>query len=97
MANRFFVGRCELDLYIENCHSLKEKRRVIKSIKERLRNQYNIAVCEYGDLSLWQRVQLAVITCSNSKTMVDATIMKVRNFLDHTHAVSLLNFECDIQ
>jgi uncharacterized protein YlxP (DUF503 family) len=97
MANKFFVGRCELDLYIENCHSLKEKRSVVKSIKERLKNQYNIAICEYGDLSLWQRVQLAVVTCSNSKGMVDSTIMKVRDFLDRVHAVSLLNFECDIQ
>ena len=97
MANRFFVGRCELDLYIENCHSLKEKRRITKSIKERLQNQYNIAVCEYGDLSLWQRVQLAVITCSNSKEIVDSTITKVRDFLDRVHAVSLLNFTCDIQ
>ncbi len=97
MSNKLFVGRCELDLYIENCHSLKEKRRIVKSIKERLWNQYNIAICEYGDLSLWQRVQLAVITCSNSKAIVDSTIMKVRDFLDRAHAVSLLNFKCDIQ
>lgn len=96
MANRFFVGRCELDLHIENCHSLKEKRRVVKSIKERLRNQYNVSLCEYGDLSLWQRTQLAIITCSNSRRIVDVTITRVREFLDHLHAVSVLSFECDV-
>lgn len=96
MANKFFVGRCELDLHIENCHSLKEKRRVVKSLKDKLRNNYNIAVCEFGDLSLWQRVQLGIVLCGNDKSVVDSKMKTVIDFFDRNHSVSLLDFELQI-
>jgi len=93
--SRFFVAQCELDLHIENSHSLKEKRRVIKSLKERLRNNYNISVCEFGDLSLWQRAQLGIVICGNDKSVVDSTMKTIIDFLDRIHSVSLL--DCKIQ
>ena len=96
MADKLFVGQCELDLHIENCQSLKEKRRVVKSLKERLKNRYNVAVCEFGDLSLWQRTQLGIVTCSNNKSVVDSTMKTVIDFLDRTHSVSLLDFKLQI-
>ncbi len=96
MANRFFVGCCELDLHVENCHSLKEKRRVIKSLKEKLRNHYNVAVCEYGDLSLWQRAQLGIVLCSNDKSVVDSQMKILVDFCDRNHSVSLLDFKFQI-
>jgi len=96
MANTFYVGRCELDLFIENSHSLKEKRRIIKSLKERMKNQYNIAICEYGDMSLWQRSQLGLVSCGNERSIVDATLKRAIEFLKHVHSVSLLNFTIEI-
>lgn len=96
MANKFFVGRCELDLHVENCHSLKEKRRVVKSLKDKLRNNYNVAVCEFGDLSLWQRAQLGIVLCSNDKSVVDSRMKTVIDFCDRNHSVSLLDFKLQI-
>jgi uncharacterized protein YlxP (DUF503 family) len=96
MANTFYVGRCELDLYIDNSHSLKEKRRIVKSLKERLKNHYNIAVCEYGGMSLWQRSQLGLVSCGNERAIVDATLKQAIDFLGHVHAVSLLNYTIEI-
>jgi len=96
MANSFVVGRCELDLFIENSHSLKEKRRIIKSLKERLKNQYNVAVCEYGDISLWQRSQIGLVSCGNERSIVETTLKRAIDFLNHIHAVSLLNYTIDM-
>lgn len=96
MEDKLFVGHGRLDLHIGNCQSLKDKRRVIKSLKEKLRNHYNIAICEFGDLSLWQRTQLAFVTCGNDKSIVDSTMKKVIDFLDKTHSVSLLDFKMEI-
>jgi uncharacterized protein YlxP (DUF503 family) len=92
-----FVGQCEIDLHIENCQSLKEKRRIVKSVKEKLRNRFNVAVCEYGDLSLWQRLQLGVLTCSNEKAVVQSTLESILDFLDRTHAVCVLDSHISIQ
>jgi uncharacterized protein YlxP (DUF503 family) len=91
MVSKLYVGQCTLDLHVPNCQSLKEKRRIIKSIKERLKNRYNVSVCEFGDLSLWQRTQLGIVTCGNERTIVDSTIKTVINFLERVHTVTLLD------
>ncbi|OPX18627.1 hypothetical protein BXT86_00245 [candidate division WOR-3 bacterium 4484_100] len=96
MADNFFIGRCAVDLFIENSHSLKEKRRIVSSVKERLKNHYNVSVCEFGDLSLWQRAQLGIITCANDKVKVDTVLKSVLKYLEKNHFISLLNFELQI-
>ncbi|MGB3340067.1 MAG: DUF503 domain-containing protein [bacterium] len=96
MASKFYTGQCIFDLHVANSQSLKEKRRVIKSIKEKLKNRFNVAVCEFGDLSLWQRSQLGIVTCSNDRAVVDSTIRMVISFLDHVHSVALLDIKQSI-
>jgi uncharacterized protein YlxP (DUF503 family) len=96
MSDRFFVGRCHLDLHIEGSQSLKGKRRVIASLKEKLKNRYNVAICEYGDLSLWQRSQLGIVTCGNDKHHVDAALKKVMDYVSTFPAVLLLKSDMDV-
>jgi uncharacterized protein YlxP (DUF503 family) len=96
MTSKFFVGQCTFDLHVANSQSLKEKRRVIKSIKEKLKNRFNVAVCEFGDLSLWQRSQLSIVTCSNDPAVVDSTIKMIVNFIEGVHSVSLLSIKQSI-
>ena len=96
MASKFYTGQCIFDLHVANSQSLKEKRRVIKSIKEKLKNRFNVAVCEFGDLSLWQRSQLGIVTCSNDRAVVDSTIRMVTSFLERVHTVALLDIKQSI-
>ncbi|MGB7055492.1 MAG: DUF503 domain-containing protein [bacterium] len=96
MSNRFFVGRCDLDLHIENSQSLKNKRRVVASLKEKLKNRYNVAVCEYGDLSLWQRTQLGIVTCGNDKHHVDSSLKTVLDYVSTFPSVLLLKYGVDV-
>ncbi len=91
--NRFFVGICDIDLHIENCHSLKERRSVLLSLKEKIKNRMNVAICEFGDSDLWQRSQLAIVTCSNTKTVVESTLREVLEFIGHFPSVVVLNSE----
>ena len=96
MASKLYTGQCIFDLHVANSQSLKEKRRVIKSIKEKLKNRFNVAVCEFGDLSLWQRSQLSIVTCSNDRAVVDSTIRMVISFLERVHTVALLDIKQSI-
>lgn len=96
MSNRLFIGSCDLDLHIENCQSLKDKRRVISSLKEKLKNRLNVAVCEFGDLSLWQRAQLGLVTCGNTRRHVDASLKAAVDYIQNFHAVSLLKYDIAI-
>jgi uncharacterized protein YlxP (DUF503 family) len=68
------IGVLTLVLRLENAHSLKEKRHVVKSLKDRLRNKFNVAVAEIDYQDLWQRAAVAAVTVS----------------ADHGHAERLL-------
>ena len=58
------IGVLTLELRLENSHSLKEKRHVVKSLKDRLRHKFNVAVAEIDYQDLWQRAAVAAVTVS---------------------------------
>jgi uncharacterized protein YlxP (DUF503 family) len=69
------IGVLTLELRIEEAHSLKDKRHVVKSLKDRLRNKFNVSVAEIDHQDTWQRATLAAVTVSG----------------DHTHAETVLH------
>ena len=56
-----------LELRIEAAHSLKDKRQVVRSLKDRLRTSFNVAVAELDASDLWQRATLGVVSISDSR------------------------------
>jgi uncharacterized protein YlxP (DUF503 family) len=58
------IGVLTLELRLEHAHSLKDKRHVVKSLKDRLRNKFNVAVAEIDYHDLWQRSAIAAVTVS---------------------------------
>jgi len=91
MPDKYFVGYCSVDLLIEHSQSLKDKRRVVSSLKKKIQNRFNVAVCEYGDLSLWQRTQLGLVTCSNDQRIVDSILREATEYIQKSGFVTLLN------
>jgi uncharacterized protein YlxP (DUF503 family) len=75
------VGICRIKIHISESRSLKDKRRILKSIVSRLRNQYNISVAEVDDQDLWQLVTLGVSCVSNQNQHVDEILSKVIGFI----------------
>ena len=65
------VGVLTLELRIEHAHSLKEKRHVVKSLKERLRNKFNVSVAEIDDMDLHNSAVLAVAIVSPSRPFAE--------------------------
>ncbi len=59
------VGVLTLEMRFENSHSLKDKRHVVQSLKERLRRKFNVAVAEIDYQELWQRAAVAAVTVSS--------------------------------
>lgn len=56
-----------IELRIEAAHSLKDKRQVVRSIKDRLRASFNVAVAELDATDLWQRASIGVVSISDSR------------------------------
>jgi hypothetical protein len=71
------VGVLTLELHIEHSHSLKEKRHVVLSLKERLRHKHNISIAEIDDQNLWQSAMLAAVVISSSRQHAEHVLQAV--------------------
>jgi hypothetical protein len=58
------VGILTLELRLDDSHSLKDKRHTVKSLKDRLRSKFNVAVSEIDYQDLWQRSLISAVTVS---------------------------------
>jgi uncharacterized protein YlxP (DUF503 family) len=71
------VGLLTLELHIPDAQSLKDKRQVLRSLKDRLRRQFNVAVAELEHQDTWQRSVVGVVTLSNEEHHVNEVLQKV--------------------
>jgi uncharacterized protein YlxP (DUF503 family) len=91
------VGLLTLELHLAEAQSLKDKRQVIRSLKERLRAHFNVAVAELDFEDTWQRSVVGVVTLSNEEQHVEESLQKVLAEADKilgpllvAHAVDML-------
>jgi hypothetical protein len=71
------IGVLTIELRIEHAHSLKEKRHVVRSLKDRLRHKHNIAIAEIDYQDLWQSALLAAVTVSPSRQLAEQVLHAV--------------------
>jgi uncharacterized protein len=71
------VGVLTFELRLEHSHSLKDKRQVVKSLKDRLRARFNVAVAEIGSQETWQRAVVAAVTVSGDQKAAEEVLQRV--------------------
>lgn len=76
------VGIYTLEIYLPSSSSLKDKRRIIKGLKDRLRTRHNISIAEVDGQELWQRSTLAVVSVSNSEAPLHASFQKIHHEIE---------------
>ena len=82
------VGVLTLELRLENSFSLKDKRQVVRSLKDRLRRKFNVAVAEIDYQDLWQRAAIAAVTVSPDHSYAEKLLQSVES-----EAASILGSE----
>lgn len=75
------IGSLVMQIHIHDAGSLKEKRMVIRSIKEKLRSKFNVSVSEVDNQDLWQLATVAVVTVAPDKKQVENILQNVINFV----------------
>ena len=73
------IGVLTLELRLQNSHSLKDKRHVVQSLKDRLRSKFNVAVAEIDYQDLWQRAAVAAVTVSSDHVHAEKVLRSVEN------------------
>jgi uncharacterized protein YlxP (DUF503 family) len=89
------VGIMVLDLHASSPHSLKQKRHIVTSIKEKLKHKFNISVIESDHQDFWQKIQLTIAMVSNSKVILQKTFDQIEDFVLTNYPVQLVTVSKD--
>ena len=66
-----------LEIRIEGAQSLKDKRQVLRSVKDKLRHSFNVSVAELDETNLWQRATIGVVSISSSRDYLAGLMQQV--------------------
>lgn len=81
-AGRPIIGLLSIELHFPDAQSLKAKRMVVKSIKDRLQRKFHVAVAETGYLDLWQRSELSVVSVSGARPVLESQLEAISRDLE---------------
>jgi uncharacterized protein YlxP (DUF503 family) len=76
-----FVAAVRFELFIPECHSLKQKRAVVKPIVDGLRRRYQVASAEVGSLDKWQRADIGVAVVAGTSSHVHDVLAEIERFV----------------
>lgn len=71
------VGVLTLEIQLPHSHSLKEKRAVLRKIRDRLRSRFNVAIAELDHMDTWQTATLGVVSISNSQPLLESVFRQI--------------------
>lgn len=90
------IGLLTIELHFAEARSLKAKRMVVKSIKERLRRRFNVAVAETGFLELWQRAELSAVAVNGTRSIVESELEAVTRELEEHFSSELVGTSAEL-
>ena len=90
------IGILTVSLYIPSSSSLKDKRHVLKSVKDRLGLGFNVSVAEVGQQDKWQKSTLVVAHVGVTKPVVNSVLSNVLNALESYHNLEVINHEMEL-
>ncbi len=86
-----------ISLHIPGSNSLKSKRLVLRRLKDRIRNKFNVSVAEVDDFDLWQRATLGIAVVSNDGNFGQQVISGVIDLIEGDRSISVISVETDVR
>ena len=90
------VGTGLITLRLHDCRSLKEKRKVVKSIINRMRNSFNASVAEVGSNDIHQRAEIGFSLVGNDKALINSKLDKIFNMVEGLGLAEIIDTEMEI-
>ncbi len=92
-----YVAACRVTLHIAASQSLKDKRQVVRSLSERLRRQFNVAVAEVDEQDVWQTAVLGLAAVSNTAAHAETQLERVVEEIERTRLdAELVDLQRDV-
>jgi uncharacterized protein YlxP (DUF503 family) len=90
-----FIAVTTWDLHLPGCHSLKDKRGILKPLTTALRRSLNVSVAETGNQDIWQRAEIACAVVGSARLVVEETLRAADRMVEEADGVRIVNTATD--
>ncbi|HTY19294.1 MAG TPA: DUF503 domain-containing protein [Myxococcota bacterium] len=90
------VGAAVVEIHVHGSQSLKQKRGVVRSIAQRVRNRFNVSVAEIGGQDTWQRAVIGMAATGNDRRYVRGLLEKALLFVEDTHLAEVIGSDIEM-
>ena len=89
------IGSLRIRLLLRDCHTLKEKRAVIRSLKQNLQNKFNISVAEVDFHDVWQSAEIGVAAVGADTPFVRDVLSNVEGYVRYFGGVEVVDLQAE--
>lgn len=90
------VGTLKIEFRLSDNRSLKGKRKIVRSIVDKVRSRFNVAIAEVGSNDKWQKIELGISAVGNDRRHVDSSLSHILSFIDSLYLAEIINTEMEI-
>ena len=90
------VGALRIEFILSDNRSLKGKRKVVRSMIDKVKSRFNVAIAEVGTNDKWQKIELGITAVGNDRRHIDSSLNRVLNFLDSLYLAPIVDMEIEI-
>jgi len=90
------IAAAMITLVIPESDSLKAKRRVVKSLIERVRHKFEAAVAEVGDNDLWQKARIGVALVGNDSQLLNTRLQQIMTFIENQYLAEIIDSQVEL-
>ena len=91
-----YVSCCSIKFFLHGNRSLKEKRRIVRSLKDRLKNNFNVSVAEIGDQNLWQSLHMGVVAVNSDPKYLEGQTRKLTDAIEKMYLAEITDCQTQI-
>ena len=90
------VGTLKIEFYLTDNRSLKGKRKVIRSMVDKVKSRFNVSIAEVGSNDMWQKIELGISAVGNDRRHIDSSLSHVLDFIESLYLAQIVNTEIEI-
>ena len=90
------VGTLKIEFLLTDNRSLKGKRKIVRSMIDKVRSRFNVSIAEVGSNDKWQKIELGVSAVANNRRHVDSSLNHILSYLESLYLAQIVHTEMDI-
>ena len=90
------VGMMKITLHVHDNRSLKGKRKIVRSIVDKVKHKFNVSIAEVGSNDKWQRIELGVSAVGNDRRHIDSSLNNILAYMEGLYLAEIVDSSVEI-